>query len=89
MTQILNVRPPSWFLFRFSRDRIKREPASNGLHVKKVEEYLRHAAECRDMARTAPPTHRPQLLQMAETWEGLAEARRQQMNKLATDSSET
>jgi hypothetical protein len=26
--------------------------------VKKIDEYLRHAAECRDMARIAPPAHR-------------------------------
>jgi hypothetical protein len=41
--------------------------------VKKVEEYLQHAAECRDMARTASPSHRQQLQQMAETWEQLAD----------------
>jgi glycyl-tRNA synthetase beta subunit len=41
--------------------------------LKKVEEYLSHAAECRDMARTASATHRQQLQQMAETWEQLAE----------------
>jgi hypothetical protein len=57
--------------------------------VKKVEEYLRHAAECRDMARTAPPAHRQQLVQMAETWEQLAEARRQQLNRLGSNRPET
>jgi hypothetical protein len=41
--------------------------------VKKVEEYLQHVAECRDMARTASPSHRQQLQQMAETWEQLAD----------------
>ena len=49
--------------------------------LKKVEEYLSHAAECRDMARTASATHRQQLQQMAETWEQLAEARRRQLHK--------
>jgi hypothetical protein len=49
--------------------------------VKKVEEYLQHAAECRDMARTASPSHRQQLQQMAETWEQLADARRRQLHK--------
>jgi hypothetical protein len=57
--------------------------------MKKIDEYLRHAAECRDMARTAPPAHRQQLVQMAETWEQLAEARRQQLNKLGSNRSET
>ena len=51
--------------------------------LKKVEEYLSHAAECRDMARTASPNHRQQLQQMAETWEQLADARRRQLHKRA------
>lgn len=49
--------------------------------MKKVEEYLQHAAECRDMARTASPSHRQQLQQMAETWEQLADARGRQLHK--------
>lgn len=49
--------------------------------MKKVEDYLRHAAECREMARKASPAHRQQLEQMAETWEQLAEVRRQQLAK--------
>ena len=49
--------------------------------MQKVEEYLHHAAECRDMARTALPAHRHQLEQMAETWEQLAEARKRQLEK--------
>ncbi len=49
--------------------------------MKKMHEYLHHAAECRDMARTAPPAHRQQLEQMAETWEQLADARKRQMEK--------
>jgi hypothetical protein len=49
--------------------------------VKKMQEYLQHAAECRDMARTAPPAHRQQLEQMAETWEQLADARKRQLEK--------
>ena len=47
--------------------------------MRKVEDYLRHAAECWDMARSAPPSHRQQLEQMAETWEQLAESRRRQL----------
>jgi hypothetical protein len=49
--------------------------------VKKLHEYLKHAAECREMARTAPPAHRAQLEQMAATWEQLAQARKHQMEK--------
>jgi hypothetical protein len=49
--------------------------------LKKLHEYIRHAAECREMARTALPTHRQQLEQMAETWEQLAEARKRQLEK--------
>jgi hypothetical protein len=41
--------------------------------LKKVEEFLRNAAECRDMAEAAPSAHRQRLREMAETWERLAE----------------
>jgi hypothetical protein len=34
------------------------------------------------MARTASPSHRQQLEQMAETWEQLADARKRQLEKL-------
>ena len=50
--------------------------------MRKIHEYLQHAAECRDMARTASPAHRQQLEQMAETWEQLADARKRQLEKL-------
>ena len=53
--------------------------------MKKIEEYIKHAAECRDMARTASPAHRQQLEQMAETWEQLANARKHQMEKIVVD----
>jgi hypothetical protein len=53
--------------------------------VKKMHEYLEHAAECREMARTAIPAHRQQLEQMALTWEQLAEARRRHLEKLGKD----
>jgi hypothetical protein len=56
--------------------------------VKKIHEYRQHAAECRDMARTAPPAHRQQLEQMAETWEQLANARRRQLAKQSKTSEE-
>jgi hypothetical protein len=53
--------------------------------VKKMHEYLEHAAECREMARTAIPGHRQQLEQMALTWEQLAEARRRHLEKFGKD----
>jgi len=49
--------------------------------LKKLEDYLKHAAECRTMARTAASTHQQQLIHMAETWEQLAQARKRQLEK--------
>ena len=49
--------------------------------MKKLHEYIQHAAECRQMARTALPNHRAQLQQMAATWERLAEGRKKQLEK--------
>jgi hypothetical protein len=49
--------------------------------VKKVDEYLAHAAECREMARTASPAHKVQLESMARTWEQLAQTRQQKLSK--------
>jgi hypothetical protein len=49
--------------------------------MKKLAEYQKHAAECRNMARNAPSAHRAQLEQMAQTWEQLAEARRKQLKQ--------
>jgi hypothetical protein len=57
--------------------------------MKKIQDYLQHAAECREMARTAMPTHRQQLEQMASTWEQLAQARKRQLEKQGkTDDEE-
>ena len=48
--------------------------------MKKVEEYQKHAEECRTMARNATnEEHRHGLIQMAETWEGLAAERIKQI----------
>ena len=49
--------------------------------LKKLHEYLQHAAECRNMARTASPAHSQHLEQTAETWEQLAEARKRKLEK--------
>jgi len=51
------------------------------VRVKKVEEYLEHASECRELARAAHPAHREQLEEMAQTWEQLAEARKGKIKK--------
>ena len=49
--------------------------------MRKLDEYIKHAEECRDMARTALPSHRVQLEDMAQTWDKLAGARRRQLEK--------
>ena len=47
-----------------------------GAPMRKVDDYKKHAEECRTMARnTVNEEHRQGLLQMAETWESLAEDR--------------
>jgi hypothetical protein len=48
--------------------------------VRKIEDYLKHAAACRQMANNATNAdHRQMLLQMVETWEGLAKDRSEQL----------
>ena len=48
--------------------------------MRKVEEYRRHAEECRQLAgKSSNEETRTQLLQMAETWEGLAHDRGEQI----------
>ena len=55
---------------------------NRGLPMKKVEDYLDHAAECRALARaTSLGEQRRQLEEMARTWEQLADARRRELNK--------
>jgi hypothetical protein len=49
--------------------------------VKKITDYLRHAAECRNLARSASPDHKQQLEEMAEVWEQLAEGQRHKLKK--------
>jgi hypothetical protein len=45
-----------------------------GQVLKQVEEYRRHAQECRDLAaRALNEEHKTALLMMADTWEALAE----------------
>ena len=49
--------------------------------MQEIEGYLRHAAECREMAQAASLSHRQQLEQMAETWDELANARKRQLTR--------
>jgi hypothetical protein len=44
--------------------------------MKKVSEYRQHAKECRALAKTVrSPQHRDMLVNMAATWDRLAEDR--------------
>ena len=50
--------------------------------MRKVEDYRRHAEECRAMARnTTNAEQRQGLLRMAETWDGLAADRTTQIER--------
>ena len=50
--------------------------------MRKVEEYRRHADECRQLAaQSSNEETRSQLLQMAETWAGLARDRGEQISR--------
>jgi hypothetical protein len=49
---------------------------ASGLHMKKVQEYLERAAECRETAKTVVPEHREELEEMARAWDQLAASRR-------------
>ena len=50
--------------------------------MSKVEEYRRHAEECRQLTtKSAKEEARTQLLQMADTWEGLARDREEQITR--------
>ena len=44
--------------------------------MKKAAQYRQHAEECRTLAaRTSDPEHKKMLMEMAETWNGLAKQR--------------
>ena len=50
--------------------------------MKKISEYEAHAADCRKMAsQMSNPEHRKQLIEMAEAWDMLAEARAKQLKQ--------
>jgi hypothetical protein len=55
--------------------------------MRKVEDYMKHAQECRTLARNmAPGEQRDQLLNMAQTWELLAQERRHELEKQGATS---
>ena len=55
--------------------------------MKKVSEYLQHAADCRSLASDMPiDQQRRQLLTMAQTWERLAEERERSARHLESRS---
>jgi hypothetical protein len=47
--------------------------------MRKASEYRQHAAECREMANRASGPQRDQLLEMAKTWDALADNRDKQI----------
>jgi hypothetical protein len=49
--------------------------------MKKVEEYLEHAEQCRTLATRGNANTRQQLLKMAQTWEQLAADRQAQIGR--------
>jgi hypothetical protein len=49
--------------------------------MKKVEEYLEHAEQCRALATRGDGNTRQQLLKMAQTWEQLAADRQAQIDR--------
>jgi hypothetical protein len=50
--------------------------------MKIVDECLRHAQECRELAaRIGSPMHREQLLEMAAIWERMADERTQGISR--------
>ena len=56
--------------------------------MKKISEYEAHAEECRKMAgQMKNPAHKKQLIEMAEAWEMLAEARAKQLRQTRTKRS--
>jgi hypothetical protein len=52
--------------------------------MKKASDYRRHAQECRVLANSAAlPEHRDQLLEMANTWDMLAQQREAELARQA------
>ena len=49
--------------------------------MKKVEEYLAHAEQCRALGARGPAHLREQFQSVAQTWEHLAKVRREQIER--------
>ena len=43
--------------------------------MRRIDDYQHNARQCRELARSMPPAHRDQLLDMARQWEQLAAER--------------
>jgi hypothetical protein len=56
--------------------------------MQKMEQYLKFAADCRELARIAIPTNRPLLIKMAEAWEHIADERSRQRSPRAVNDRE-
>jgi hypothetical protein len=54
---------------------------SENFGMKKVEEYLVHAEQCRALAARGDVNTRQQLLKMARTWKQLAADRQAQIDR--------
>jgi hypothetical protein len=51
--------------------------------MRAIQDYLRHAEECEELARKMTSgERRDQIIKIAETWRMLAEERRQKLTKL-------
>ena len=56
--------------------------ARTGVPMKKISDYRKHVDECHALLRGGrSPEERQMLLNMAETWEGLAVAREKKLAK--------
>ena len=60
-----------------------------GIPDEETSDYRKHVQECQALLRGArTPEHRQMLLNMAETWEGLAVARERKLAKLGKTEDE-
>ena len=56
--------------------------------MKTVQEYLRHAHECEELARKVTDlAHRRAIAQMAETWRMMAAQRQKQIDQMPPDTA--
>jgi hypothetical protein len=61
---------------------------TQGLMMQKIEDYCRHAEECRTMARLARSPHEHDMLtNMARTWDDLSTHRAEQIARQARSAT--